>query len=543
MTTERNEIRPSTTTNPAGAVDQDQIKKLTIAAEPALVPPTETVREHALDNDDTWLQILTALKSKYKVDITYGDTGRILQERLGSKFAPRALAEDNDFRIFHIEQLLAESCDLLDRCRATRQEWFDLATRAFQVMLELGEFWRLDEVHIDEAKSGFYTLPYSKKSAELSAETAFADYQASALANLDRLQAVNIDSGEEAKQQGAIQLSGWVGAGPYTLEEWNKGAVQYTWNGTPKSKTDHSFDASVQQSWYASRNFAYTLYAQQRSAAALLSSSRERIVGLAKETEWHRQDVNFRMRRTEIARDTIKLKGKALIETDGPINYIERMGEIQAVFQRDFRGAIARLKKVSDGMNQILGYDKALPSSGADIYEWVAVDLWAREAQDFLARFSNLDQNYVLPISVKSQVPAAEWKAGLKTGQWAFVLPKETFPGQKHVRLRGLNCFVEAEAGLLMTVEAKLPDKADYYHFQKADPISVDQSVLPVSRVARAQTRVAIREPDTTGAMAWHNASPLGKWQVTVKPTLRTETDLDSLKDVVLDLHLAVRSG
>ena len=70
--------------------------------------------------------------------------------------------------------------------------------------------------------------------------------------------------------------------------------------------------------------------------------------------------------------------------------------------------------------------------------------VWVRTARDRLGYLSQLDQNYVLAVSVK-ELAKSDWESGRASSQWTFEVPDELFKGQAHVRLRGLGLAVAGE--------------------------------------------------------------------------------------------------
>src|SRR5687768_17503438 len=67
--------------------------------------------------------------------------------------------EDAHFRWQHVEQLLQQSGDLLDRALQARTEYRDLAARALGVALQITEFDQLDAIHRREQEANYYQLP------------------------------------------------------------------------------------------------------------------------------------------------------------------------------------------------------------------------------------------------------------------------------------------------------------------------------------------------------------------------------------------------
>jgi len=165
----------------------------------------------------------------------------------------------------------------------------------------------------------------------------------------------------------------------------------------------------------------------------------------------------------------------------------------------------------------------------------------------WLVCFSQLDQNYVLPVSVRQFMKEDEWEAGRKIGEWRFEVPESLFPEQRHVRLRGISAVVvmkrvdedDRQGVWLASISAP---KESFCRHLSGDMVNLNQSQLPICRIGRISTREGTQEADITGAIALHNASPFGKWSIKLNSYSTTRVERHELRDLNLDLHLSVRS-
>src|SRR5262249_32354933 len=70
------------------------------------------------------------------------------------------------FPLLHVEPLLDQASDLLDRGIKERSQWAELSAKALDAVLELYEFIELDRIHRNEEKEGLYDIPWLQSAAE-----------------------------------------------------------------------------------------------------------------------------------------------------------------------------------------------------------------------------------------------------------------------------------------------------------------------------------------------------------------------------------------
>jgi hypothetical protein len=171
-----------------------------------------------------------------------------------------------------------------------------------------------------------------------------------------------------------------------------------------------------------------------------------------------------------------------------------------------------------------------------------AVVLWVREAINWLVRFSRLDQNYVLPISLKNlkKKKLAERK---ESDNWNFTITEDLLPNQRHVRLRGIGAAVVKEDGAkgLWQMEI-IPPRNSVMRHLSGTKVDLDQTQIPQCYLGRVVDRNSFRDAEVSGINALHNASPFGAWTLAMSHQSTYGMKSSSLDDVQIDLHLAVRT-
>jgi hypothetical protein len=492
----------------------------------------DSVRDKAL----SVFQIPTSFKPA--ATSTYAKSSLYAIEK---SFKFSGLPTDQDFRSLHVEPLLDQAANLIDRCLVDRAQRDLYLVEWFKLKMELEQFLRLDDVLAREIAAGLYTLPYERAVRESAAENQIAFYYKNAMEQINRISARQSSDDSFNKQYGARQLAAWLNAFPLKADGLKGDDATYGWNTVKKTKPDHLYDAAVQGGLEELYSFYFSIYSQSDALQGTSEASRFRRESFDRLADWSNKDIDFRKERTQIARDIVEQKVYQTTLQDGVLNYLEKAQPIEARFQLDFREALARLVAVRQGMKELYGYSADFPVEGSTAY-FDAVVLWIREAINWLVRFSRLEQNYVLPISLKNlkKKRLAERKDG---DNWTFTISEDLFPNQRHVRLRGLGAAVVRDDGAkgLWQMEITLPKDSSTRHLS-GTAVKIDQARVPQCYLGRVVDRSSYRDAEITGINALHNASPFGSWKLAMSHQSTLGTKSSSLDDVQIDLHLAVRT-
>jgi hypothetical protein len=272
-------------------------------------------------------------------------------------------------------------------------------------------------------------------------------------------------------------------------------------------------------------------------------------------------EISFRGEKGKVARDAMWEKVFQSQADGGVLNPHQKLAALDQAFAADFRDALARLNAANQGMKLLFGYDADLPKEGSTGY-FDNVMQWARQARNWTAHFGQNDQRYTLAVSLKDLAPS-QWEAGKAASEWTFGLPDSLFPGQSHVRLRGLKLQVvggktdDAEPAKAKAVAQKAnpapepPRSPGFWSARISVPAiagildangsrkELDQKNLPVCFLGS----VSDREGELAGSGALHNASPLGNgWKLALSAKSTGGTQTTALQDILLFLDVAVRS-
>ena len=523
------------------------------------------------DRDATaWNQVVERLQSNYKITAQRSGDQTTRVNELGSPLEPKYLAidyrfvyrpepTDAEFRYNHADILLDQAADLLDRGMRDRFDWQDLAVKSFNVSAELSEYYALDAIHKKEIEKGFYTVEAKQSNSALRAENAVISGTRTAANYLNWLIQNKYTDSELKRQTDSAQMAAFLShLAAYELPAQG-GLVKHIWEGIERTIPEHLKEAAFTQVWHSLVSQQVGLLTQQQGHDTTVDASSRRLAGLEAKAEWDRSDVDFRRSRTKVARDIADLKMRAFTEPGGALNYEERMRPLQERFSRDFRDAVSRVKAAQQGLSLLYGYDRQLPTSiqnllnqnSSNTYKYFDDCLaWVRDAISWVVRFMQLDQQYVLPVSIRGLINNnTAWEAGRAAGSWQIQLPESMFPNQRHIRLRGLSASVKVDSDEeedLWQVVVSVP-ATSYCKHLSGQNLSLDQSKIPPCRLARVKRRDDVREPDVVGLTSLHNASPLGigtqpLWKISMNTRSLQGTEINKVKDLYLDLHLAVRT-
>ena len=345
----------------------------------------------------------------------------------------KVVRADENFRSFHVEPLINQAADLLDRGIRDRAQNDDLTAKAITLALEFGEYYGLDSIHREEEGAGICDAPANSSAADLAGTRSAYTGQQSTGNIYKWIQDVLFSYDEQNNQYNASRKNAWLnGILPYSF----KGQVfadytQQPWNGVPDTVSHWSIDAAERTSSHGLNVQANSMFAQTQNFFGLANSSNARLPGLQFKAEWDKANSGFMRRRTIVSRTFEDLKFIAATTPDGALNYSKRVSALKSRFQQDFNNAYARLVKVAEGLRDVYDFDLAgnpLPVNTTDLSFFDDCLLWSRKVMDWLVRVGRIEQNYVLPISLR-KLTGAGWHDRIEVEEMGV-----------HCALDGLSC-------------------------------------------------------------------------------------------------------
>ncbi|WP_354129883.1 hypothetical protein [Bradyrhizobium sp. RT3b] len=418
----------------------------------------------------------------------------------------------------------------------------------FTSLLDLSEFQRLDAIHKEEELAGVYEQPFKISSSSRKAEDSNNRGFKKAFEESNDLYGYLQDQRPKvinsATRYAYMQHMWSVMFVGQQFLEYKSYEHDYPGDAIgSKSVQDHSEYAAKIQYSYNQDVTLRNARAQVSLASSQCDTSDERLQGLLMQEEWDKKNVDFQRRRTVVAREHQDLKLWATTAPEGPLNSYKRLAALKTLFNSDFRDAIARLNVACSGLNAIYGLNRSLPvNTGSESY-FEEVLVFTRDCIQHQLRFSQRDQQAVIPISLRTLIGNDRFIAGVKARSIDFSLPSSFFERMAHVRIRGVSAYFvgKREPSNLLKFDLKAPIRGEFYHMDGTLAIE-PQSHLPHVKLTRISKRDYVREPDIYAVSALRNASPIGGWSLRNLANCLNSSEPD-VDDIIIDLHLAFREA
>lgn len=459
-----------------------------------------------------------------------------------SNFTFTPQSGDEAFNPFHVEVLLDQAGNILDRAIRERGQYEAIAAEYFSLVSELLEFTALDAIHSEEEAAGAYDVERKRARSDYDAELLTKSMYGRCRSNADWYYNNFLTQPDRNAYAAAVQRSAWVaGLVPYYWEgqRWG-GYTTNTFDGITETSAKHYFQSAVVTGW--SQVWAQEMAVDNERITFEYSeqASGSRIVGLRARSNWEDLNSAFQRRRTVVSRSVLDAKLRAAVQEDGVLNSSRRLSAIRRRFELDFRNALARLKAAEVGLRSIFGYCEPLPSDQASIDYFDDCLAWARTASDWLIRFARHEQSFVLPISLLDVLGRRQFSNGRDAGQWLLPVSKHQFPDMNYVRLRGVLAFVEDCTTRPRLWRLRLtPPSSSQTHHGAGQTKELDQSHINPVVCSRAAPYDAMRDPDVNGTSTLMNASPFGDWTIELLGSSPSTEVLWPLDDVILHFIVA----
>lgn len=470
------------------------------------------------------------------------------------------LPDDSHFRPFFVERLLDQAADILARSVKDRTDYEDLASRALDIWLQLEEFKLLDVIHTKEIQNGLFDLDLLDSAAQQAIAQVSASQSQEALSGIIALLNDLLNEGNAKRRAGLAAAESILSGLPETPELGNGhligpgGIAEYAisdtrsdgYMGVSGEATGNRGIASGERSYFTDLLSRVQHFAELHSTTSEAYSQDVRKKLATFHAHWDSLNKGFRLERVEVNRRINAIRAENYVEEDGAYNFPARMNTLRRRFHLDYRDVLARLTPAKAGLANIFGYDMevSLESSKFD-----DILLSVRSAISWLIRFSQSDQQFVVPISLRRMYDKKSWEKNLSTGIFSFEIGKDSavFPiDLSYVRLRAMEMFVERknESGF-WTSRISIPKKSYAIHGFGSNRrmVNMDQDINSL-RFQRIASRKDVREPDMHGNGYITNCSPFGEWSLEMNTisssgeALKRGTD-----DIQVHLHIVAQTG
>lgn len=449
---------------------------------------------------------------------------------------PKQLDEDQ-YKYQHVEYLLDQAADLLDRGFKDRSQWEELYEKWLRNVLEVYELLAIDDVQRREEQIGIFEVPSALASGEEAANAESTKRFKMANDKFSNIAEVQLKKDQREWLAERRTLLGIIGAFPHLTNELGP------YQGVLRAQIQTLVDDAAKGIAVREIEIEHTSFeAQGCLANASMVAGEKRADGLKRKAEFEKENVILQKERRSVTRNVVAAKQLASSLDGGALNFAARMEPIQTRYENDFREALARIQVAAKGLKLLYGYPEPTPDpSGARFFDECLI--WVREAISFLVRVHRLDQSYVLAFSLK-RLCDADWARDRDAGVLKFALRDEHFPKrwkQRLVRLRGFNAFVSGDAAKGTWPIVVTPPRSSFCLHADGTKADLDQRRASPCLAGRVSGRDAIEQADILGTIEFFHLSPFEDWEVQIPPKSIEGIESSKIEDIHLDLHLTAR--
>ncbi|MBT3032750.1 MAG: hypothetical protein KME36_16745 [Candidatus Thiodiazotropha sp. (ex Lucina pensylvanica)] len=363
--------------------------------------------------------------------------------------------DDNNYKMWHVESLLNQAADLLDRSLLEMQH-----------IRGLEAAWELLKLDISEADN---ILDFESEFFEEKIDTILGTMQRS------------IDYAADVKTH---------------IEEASKHSAHY------KDNTEN------EESMAAHASHAKIL-------AELTKFDGDRL-NLIDQQKLHRIEKRLQRKKLFRSKKTLDFKRDAMGDSEA-LNYLQNANNISKRVINDFQDAFDRMTAASKGLKIIYDYTEYdLSNLTIDTQDPISIYVtWVRDAIRWLSAFKQNDQAFSLMVSIKSEVPTEVWNNLIDNSStpliFNFHVPVNNFDNHDYIRLKGIACFILGDnlAKTPWSATLALPRDA-HIRNKNGDIMRIDQNLLPRATLGRIENRSACRIPELVGAITLVNTSIFG---------------------------------
>jgi hypothetical protein len=507
-------------------------------------PPLSSVPLAASSSDET-LKFRKRAYELYGVtnDLDYNTTTLLNGVHSGS---PQYSNETQRLNPLHIEPLLDQCQELVNRALQDRRLYEELASKAFQTKLELQEFERLNRIHSDEIATGAYTVPYKK---------AYYDRVADDNANKSTTTASNVVTGTYNRILQSFNrlvnlrgFSTWVGAAPFLARDNSAKlhpATQYQIPGPgwpPQAdKLSLLQQFAMEQAQVDLDNQLDALDSQANQLASGSSAALARSQGGKIYEDWLEANVGFQTRRLAVSVGLNDEKVAAVSMPGGALNYVEQMNRARVRYNSNLAKAYQRMVAINKGLTIVYGYREGIPRIAVDDGRFVDECWnWVQNAINWIAISNRNDQNFIFQFSLRKKLGHGEFRKGVNEGKWTMEVNPGDIPNCAHLRLRGLSVSCLTNHTNTWRIELSPPRDSYYVHTDGEIQNWTCESDTKI-KFGRVMKWDPLRPTDIFGVVSSHNRSPFGNWTISSLKPNWVNAGGENIEDLLLDMHFAAK--
>lgn len=451
------------------------------------------------------------------------------------------------------EPLLKEGSLLLDRCLQQRKEYQELKTKFFEACVQVQELVELnlitkqeEETYSDSVKILEFELSALQKEQSKINEAIFrlSGKPDNLLGRDSRTNQLGID--ELTKQLSLKAMNSAEVLAKDKPNIYKKGKV----HENPEVKEFIGFvrDYASSSEEIRGNKERIALQIQLNQLQGNSESIDEKINSATKQLELKKKQLDFQIKRNDVARFVALRRAEQLALPDGALNYREQMQSVKKRLENDLDAAWLRLSKVSEGFQILYDYpidELFLKSSSENGFNFDSLVTWCQKTNTWLASFLDTQQQVTCSFSLKQllETQGGNINDGLSSGKWKFKLKEEHFYNSKFVRLRGFAIQIDSgghERGS-WNIAITPPKKAKLRNEKEVKNLEQNVGRLYLGRVNETTYQVI---PESAAPPKLYNASPIGQdieggeWTIEILGMSTDKIPTSAINDI--DIHLIV---
>jgi len=472
-----------------------------------------------------WKQVALWLESGMIGDSILRGHGPKSYKRIHEFSLGTPISEDQ-YRYWHVDDLLEQMASLIDRAISERDELREKISKAFYVESEVMQYRETDYIYLQEVRNGLYVVPYTQAKQEAEAERLYHVSMTEAEKLQQQIHLNHYSSTNRTNQLNAERKAAFVSHFSNSASEDKPPYKQVTYGNDKQFVYAHLVNAADTRTRWQLDTAVTSVLSEMYVKVGNRDASGAKLIAAQSRSDWEGKNALYKKERADVARKYGELKVAAFTMPDGVLNYNAQMAGLKDRLARDTNDALSRMFAVVNGLKKIYGYEQRLsPQIQKAIKSRIANDfaldhtlIWVRNTIAWLNRFKQLDQNYILPISLRTIIGNDSiWETGKQNREWDIKIAQSPhFDGQSHVRLRGVRGYIYGcgqEAGF-WRIDITPPLQAVTQHLNTKKLVNLDQSLLPKVLLPRVGSRLNTQEVEFVGTTALHNASPIGQWKL-----------------------------
>ena len=479
-----------------------------------------------------------------------------------------------------VEILLNQSADLLERGVKDRNEWDDKAAKYLDMLLEMKQFYELDQLLSLQIKAGYYDLDYKKTKVDFETQKNLQKYYAEINEKMENVINTKFSESNISLLQDYLRR---INSAAYAFAGFHSDTVAQNptnhgviYTDLQNNAEDNTIAGHVNKGSLATNQFNLALQKEINQIQKLNYELNSVIASIQKkhsldQVNWERKYRDIRKEKDDVIRNIFYSKISSLLSPDGILNYANKLKPLRLKFSNDFQEAYAMVLSAEIGLKGIYNYrvdaPKIMQSNYVPTSFFDECIIWVRDAVNFINSYSQDDQTSKFCFSLRNLIQDRSlFEKGFESGSWLFTLSENTFSNKNALRLKGLSVSIIGLSDSYLkpinfdgsfNAVYKLPKNFEYIQTDgaKSNLRLENYKALTEIIINRVHSTSSFKSSELVSNSSLMNLSPLGQWQINIDVLSRSfiykkvnekrvkrlknysQTDLDLTSD---DLNVSV---